>query len=102
MWELIYLTIPATGMVSGCARGARQSALAHLVYERARICFPKELLHMIHGELVGVGLRAQLLFLCLREELAEITEFMHSLHMPDSRFFPSNRQPHFMQQAQIP
>lgn len=82
--ELCYLTIPATGLVSGCARGARQSALAHLLYERTRACFPKELLRVIHGELVAIGLIAQLLFLDLPDELCQIKEFMRSLHMPQT------------------
>ena len=82
--ELAYLTIPATGLVSGCARGAKQSALAHLLYERARACFPKELLHVVHGELVGVGLKAQLLFHGQKGLLDEIIAFMRGLHMPET------------------
>ena len=60
--ELVYLTIAATGMVSGCARGQGQSALAHGLYEAARTLFAREAAGYLHGEIVGVGLRLQLAY----------------------------------------
>jgi len=54
------------------------------VYERTRACFPRELLRVIHGELVGIGLKAQLLFHGQMDVLDEITAFMQSLHMPQT------------------
>lgn len=58
--EMVYLTVAATGMVSGCARGRGQSALAHGLYEAARTLFTREAAGYLHGEIVGVGLRLQL------------------------------------------
>ena len=57
--ELAYLTIAATGMVSGCARGQGQSALAHGLYEASRTLYTREAAGFLHGEIVGVGLRLQ-------------------------------------------
>lgn len=58
--EMVYLTIPVTGMVSGCARGQGQSAIAHAMYESVRSLFTSESAQYLHGEIVGVGLLAQL------------------------------------------
>ena len=60
--ELVYLTIAATGMVSGCARGQGQSALAHGLYEASRTLYTREAQGYLHGEIVGVGLRLQLAY----------------------------------------
>lgn len=60
--EMAYLTIPATGIVSGAARGRMQSALGHCLYESIRVTFTKEGAGALHGELVGIGLRMQLIY----------------------------------------
>lgn len=57
--ELAFLTIGATGIVSGTARGSFQTAIAHALYEEGRKRYPAQLLPSLHGEIVGVGMRYQ-------------------------------------------
>lgn len=62
LWEVCFLSIAGAAMVSGTARCLQQSALAHAVYEWTRRFRPEEVRSALHGEIVGVGLRAQGLF----------------------------------------
>ena len=78
--RLAYLTIPVTGLVSGCARGQGQSALAHALYESVRTLFTREAADALHGELVGVGLRAQLRYDGLDGQALDA--IMTATHMP--------------------
>ena len=74
--------IPETGVVSGCARGAKQSALGHVLYEQVRVYYPQESAHALHGEIVGVGLRLQLAYLGQTEALEKLEALMKKLHTP--------------------
>lgn len=80
--DFFYLLIPQTGIVSGCARGAKQSALGHVLYEQVRVYYPTESAHALHGEIVGVGLRMQLVYLNQPELLRQLEDFMRRLHTP--------------------
>ena len=57
--ELVFLTLAVTGMISGTARGCLQTAIGHAFYEEVRKQYPGESAHLVHGELVGLGLRYQ-------------------------------------------
>ncbi len=78
--ELVYLTVAATGMVSGCARGQGQSALAHGLYEAARTLFTREAAGYLHGEIVGVGLRLQLAY--DDKDLSDLDRILSALKLP--------------------
>ena len=78
--EMVYLTIPATGIVSGVSRGRMQSALGHCLYECVRTAFTGEAATTLHGELVGIGLRMQLKYDFGTSE--SIDPIMHALQSP--------------------
>lgn len=56
----VFYAVAVPGIVSGLSKGSKQTALAHHFYEEARTCFYPETKEFLHGELVGVGLIAQL------------------------------------------
>lgn len=62
IYDVVYLNIAVTGIVSGLARGSNQSALAHRIYEQTRTFYPAEAFPYLHGELVAIGLRTQLIY----------------------------------------
>ncbi len=62
LYDVVYLNIAVTGIVSGLARGSNQSALAHRIYEQTRTLYPAEAYPYLHGELVAIGLRTQLIY----------------------------------------
>lgn len=78
--ELAFLTIGATGIVSGTARGSFQTAIAHAVYEEGRKRYPAELLPSLHGEIVGVGMRYQCRYTGRYEK--EVEEILLKTDMP--------------------
>lgn len=78
--ELTYLTIAATGVVSGASRGKGQSALAHGLYESVRTLFTREAAQALHGEIVGVGLLLQLAYDDL--DASELYEALAAMHLP--------------------
>lgn len=80
--EMVYLTIPVTGIISGAGRGRMQSAMGHALYESVRTDFTKEGASALHGELVGIGLRLQLTYDAGSSEL--IDPVMKALKLPMS------------------
>ena len=62
VFDAVYLSIAATGVISGMARGSNQTAIAHKVYEGSRTLFPLAVKDALHGELVGMGLITQLYY----------------------------------------
>lgn len=58
-YDVVYLAIGLTGVVSGLARGVGQTALAHKIYEMARTYYPMEVKDYLHGEIVAIGLLVQ-------------------------------------------
>lgn len=62
LYEVVYLSVAGAGAVSGFARGSNQCAVGHKFYEKTRILFPVESAPYYHGELVAMGLIAQLYY----------------------------------------
>lgn len=60
LYDMIFLSVAVTGVISGMARGSNQCAIAHKVYEGCRTLYSEEVREKLHGELVAVGLIAQL------------------------------------------
>ena len=49
----------STGIISGLARGSKQLAIAHAVYNHSTTVFPEVWRSYLHGEIVSVGLLLQ-------------------------------------------
>ena len=49
----------STAISSGLARGSKQLAMAHAVYNHSTIIFPDQWRHYMHGEIVAVGIMLQ-------------------------------------------
>ena len=62
LYDMIFLTVALTGVVSGLARGSNQCAIAHKIYEGLRTLFPQEVRTFLHGELVAIGLIVQIAY----------------------------------------
>lgn len=60
--DMFFLTMAVTGVISGLARGSNQCAIAHKIYEGARTLYPLQVRDSLHGEIVAVGLLAQLYY----------------------------------------
>ena len=58
--DVVYYSIVDAGLISGLANGRNQSAIAHKFYLYVRTFFTKEGASFLHGELVAIGLVAQL------------------------------------------
>ena len=43
LFDLVYLSVAATGLISGMARGSNQCAIAHKIYDLSRELFPWEI-----------------------------------------------------------
>jgi glycerol dehydrogenase-like iron-containing ADH family enzyme len=81
VYDCVYLAICVTGVVSGLARGSNQTAIGHKIYESARALFPKEVSRFLHGEVVAVGLIAQLAYNGEKEKAIEFANTMKSRNM---------------------
>ena len=62
VYDVVYACIAMTGVVSGFARGSNQTAIAHKIYESLRALFPETVYSFLHGELVAIGLIAQIAY----------------------------------------
>lgn len=62
MTDLILTNLLHTSVVSGFSCGVNQLALAHGLYDFMRRSFTKEAAHMLHGEIVAVGVLMQMKF----------------------------------------
>lgn len=82
VWNAVYLSIVSAGMVSGTARGAYQSALAHAIYEWARANCTREAAGFLHGEIVGVGLFTQAAYNGDADIADELRAVMRAMGMP--------------------
>lgn len=82
LWEVCFLSMAGAAMVSGTARCLQQSALAHAIYEWTRRFRPEEVRNAFHGEIVGVGMRAQTLFNGDQETIRVLEETLRALQMP--------------------
>lgn len=82
VYDVVYILIAITGIISGLARGSNQCAIAHKIYETTRTIFPRESRPYLHGELVGIGVLAQLYFNGEDEEENSFREKMKKFGMP--------------------
>lgn len=82
LYDLIYLTMGATGVISGMARGSNQCAIAHKVYENLRTLFPETVSGYLHGEMVAIGLLVQLYYNGRENEVEAFRAGMLSHGMP--------------------
>ena len=82
--DMIFLNVAATGVISGLARGSNQCAVAHKTYEALRTLFTETVYGKLHGELVAVGLLAQLYYNGEPEKIDAFREGMRSHGMPVS------------------
>ena len=78
----VYLAFPLTGIVSALTRASGQSAIAHKVYDGARSLFFEESKPFLHGEIVGVGLIAQLYYNGDTENIPVMREMLGKLGLP--------------------
>lgn len=62
LYDAIYASIAICGVVSGLARGANQTAIAHKIYEIMRNDFSDFARPYLHGELVALGLVLQIAY----------------------------------------
>lgn len=60
--DTVYALIALTGVISGLARGSNQTAIAHKVYESLRALYPEIVRGSLHGEMVAIGLIAQIAY----------------------------------------
>lgn len=85
VYDLVYLTIAVTGVISGLARGSNQCAIAHKIYEMSRSLYPEIVYPALHGELVAIGLISQLAYNGESEETVKaFSAQMRSYGMPVS------------------
>lgn len=82
LYDLVYLSMAATGVISGMARGSNQCAIAHKIYDLSRALFPQELKDALHGEIVAIGLLAQLYYNGRADEVAGFAADMRSHGLP--------------------
>ncbi|MBQ9098913.1 MAG: iron-containing alcohol dehydrogenase [Clostridia bacterium] len=82
LFDLVYLSVAATGVISGMARGSNQCAVAHKIYDMSRALFPQEVKNALHGEIVGVGLLAQLYYNGRENEVEAFRRDMRSHGLP--------------------
>lgn len=82
--KLIFLCIPVTGIISGISKGFGQSAIGHELYYQLRTNFTKEALSYLHGEVVAIGLLAQLHYNGTPEQVDAFKKKMQDMGMPVS------------------
>ena len=82
VYDTVFLTIAVTGVISGLARGSNQCAVAHKFYEATRTLYPAAAKSSLHGEIVGIGLRAQLIYNGQADQEPEFTARMEKLGVP--------------------
>lgn len=82
--DVIFINIALTGVISGIAQGKGQTALGHGLYDAVRTHFVKEGSAYLHGEIVAVGLLAQLVYNGQPERVPTIRSYMEQLNAPRS------------------
>ena len=79
--DVIWINIAVTGVIANITKSFSQSAIAHSIYDGVRIYFTKEAAKALHGEIVAVGLFAQLHYNKLDHEKEQLKEFMRGMDM---------------------
>ena len=82
--DVVFTNIALTGIVSGITKGKSQTAIAHALYDTARRKFYAKSRGSLHGELVAVGMLAQLAYNGQTERIPALMAFMRGLAMPCS------------------
>lgn len=60
--SIVNTNLVTTGVISGLARGSKQLAIAHSLYNNSTTVFPEVWRNYMHGEIVSVGVVIQLFF----------------------------------------
>ena len=80
--DVAYTNVITTGVIANTTKSARQSELAHVIYDGVRTLFTHEAADAIHGEIVAVGLFCQLYFNGLPDDEKALREFMRKMDLP--------------------
>lgn len=80
--RVIFINLLVTGVISGISRGSGQTAIAHEFYEGVRSLFPREAAGCIHGEIVAVGLAAQLHYNGTPEQIPALRAMLADYSLP--------------------
>ena len=73
----------STGIISGLARGSKQLAIAHAVYNHSTTVFPEVWRSYLHGEIVSVGLLLQQYYNnSPKEEISAYVRLCRSMGVP--------------------
>lgn len=84
VYDVVHISIAETGVISGLARGSNQTAIAHKVYESSRTLYPDIVRNYLHGELVAIGLIAQLYYNGEPGHAADLRNRLHGDNLPAS------------------
>lgn len=84
VYDSVYISIALTGVISSLSRGSNQCAIAHKVYETSRTLFPKTVHSYLHGELVAIGMIAQIAYNGEEEKAEPFRRQMKQFGMPTS------------------
>lgn len=82
--DVVYYSIVSAGLISGLANGRNQSAIAHKFYLFVRTFFTHEGAAFLHGELVAIGLVAQLHYNGDTQGSQTFAARLHTLGLPAS------------------
>ncbi len=82
MYDMVYYSIVGAGVVSGLARGSRQSAIGHKFYLFIRTYYTKECARFLHGELVAIGLVGQLYFNGDESQAKKFQQWLRKMELP--------------------
>ena len=82
--DVVFANIALTGIVSCLTRGKGQTSVAHSLYDMVRRHFYNEAKNYLHGEIVAIGLLAQLAYNSQTELIPDLRDFMRKLNMPCS------------------
>lgn len=80
--DVTFINVAVTGVIANITKSFSQSAIAHSMYDGVRTHFTKEAAKALHGEIVAVGLFAQLHYNRLGAERDALKEFMRGMEMP--------------------
>lgn len=80
---VINTNLVTTGVISGLARGSKQLAMAHAVYNNSTTVFPEAWRRYLHGEIVSVGIMLQEYYNnAPQQEIDEYIQIAKSLGVP--------------------
>ena len=80
--DVTFINVAVTGVIANITKSFSQSAIAHSMYDGVRTHFTKEAAQALHGEIVAVGLFAQLHYNRLDAEREALKAFMRGMDMP--------------------